>query len=113
MVKLKLKKGDPVIVIAGKDKGKKGEIIRVLPEERKVVVKGVNVVSRHLKANDERRPRSEELPLHIAKIAYLDPELGVATRIGFQIQEIPGSAESGNPEFRKVRIAKKSGKIIG
>jgi large subunit ribosomal protein L24 len=107
MVKLKLKKGDQVIVIAGKDKGKKGEIIRVLPNELKVVVRGVNIVNRHLKANDQRRPASEELPIHICKVAYLDPEQGVATRLGFKFEQV------GDLPARKVRIAKKSGKIIG
>ena len=101
--KLKIKKGDEVIIVTGKDKGKKGMVIEVLPMESRVKVQGVNLVKRH------RRPTqtspggidSVEASMHISNVAHVDPESGKATRIGYRV-------EKGN----KVRVAKASGKVI-
>ena len=103
MSRLKLKKGDEVIVTAGKDKGKTGEIIKVLPKDSKVVVQGVNMVSRHQRQTktEEGGIISKEMPLHISNVAMLDPQDGKAVRVGFKIED-----------GRKVRIAKRSGDVI-
>ena len=101
--KLKIKKGDEVIVVTGKDKGKKGTVLEVLPMESRVKVQGVNLVKRH------RRPTQTspggidnvEASMHISNVAHVDPESGKATRIGYRV-------EKGN----KVRVAKASGKVI-
>ena len=101
--KLKIKKGDEVIIVTGKDKGKKGTVIEVLPMESRVKVQGVNLVKRH------RRPTqtspggidSFEASMHISNVAHVDPDSGKATRVGYRLEE-------GN----KVRVAKASGKVI-
>ena len=101
--KLKIKKGDEVIIVTGKDKGKKGTVLEVLPMESRVKVQGVNLVKRH------RRPTQTspggidnvEASMHISNVAHVDPESGKATRIGYRV-------EKGN----KVRVAKASGKVI-
>jgi large subunit ribosomal protein L24 len=100
----KLKKGDKVIVTSGRDKGKRGEIIRVYPAEDRVLVSGVNVVKRHQKqtARVQGGIVSKEAPLHRSKVAHADPRTGEATRVGFKI------LETG----RKVRFAKKSGEVL-
>ena len=98
----KLKKGDKVVVIAGKDKGRNGEITRVLPAEGKAVVSGVNVAIRHTKqsAQGQGGRIAKELPIQLSNLALLDAN-GKATRVGFRI-------ENGE----KVRYAKKSGETI-
>ena len=101
--KIKIKKGDEVIVVTGKDKGKKGQVLEVMPSESRVKVQGINMVKRH------RRPTQTapggidniEASMHISNVAHVDPETGKATRIGY-------SFENGN----KVRVAKASGKVI-
>ena len=101
--KLKIKKGDEVIIVTGKDKGKKGTVLEVLPMESRVRVQGVNLVKRH------RRPTQTspggidnvEASMHISNVAHVDPESGKATRVGYRLEE-------GN----KVRVAKASGKVI-
>jgi large subunit ribosomal protein L24 len=100
----KLKKGDKVIVTSGRDKGKRGEIIRVYPAEDRVLVSGVNVVKRHQKqtARVQGGIVSKEAPLHRSKVAHADPRTGEATRVGFKI------LETG----RKVRFAKTSGEVL-
>jgi large subunit ribosomal protein L24 len=102
--KFKLKKGDEVIVIAGKDKGKKGAIIKMLPEKSRVVVSGVNVVKKHKKPDQmgEGGIISKELPLHISNVALVDPKTGKASRIGFKV------LKDGN----KTRVAKASGEVV-
>jgi large subunit ribosomal protein L24 len=104
MPKLKIKKGDSVIVISGRDKGKTGEVLRVLPAESRVVVQGVNVAKRHT------RPRmgepggivEKELAIHISNVAHIDPQSRRPTRIGFRY------LDGG----RKVRFARRSGEVI-
>jgi large subunit ribosomal protein L24 len=99
----KLKKGDQVIVLAGKDKGRKGEVTRVIPKENKAVVSGVNVAIRHQKqsAQGQGGRIAKELPIELSNLALVDPKTGEATRVGFRI-------ENGE----KVRFAKKSGETI-
>jgi len=102
--KLKIKKGDKVIVIAGRDRGRTGEVLRVIPAESRLLVQGVNVVKRHTR----QRPGEtggiveKEAPIHVSNVAHVDPKDGKATRVGFKIVE-------GN---RKVRFAKRSGEMI-
>ena len=104
MLKLKLKKGDKVIVIAGKDKGKTGEITKVLVKESKVLVSGINMVKRHTKPTQENAGGiiSKEMPIHISNVAFIDPKTSKATRLGFKIDK----------DGRKVRVAKKSGEVV-
>ena len=104
MPKLKIKKGDNVVVIAGRDKGKTGEVLRVLPAERRVVVQGVNMVKRHTKPRmgDPGGIVEKELALHISNIAHVDPASGKPTRIGYKLLD----------DGRKVRVARRSGEVI-
>ncbi|MGB0507179.1 MAG: 50S ribosomal protein L24 [Pikeienuella sp.] len=99
----KLKKGDKVIVLAGKDKGKEGEVTKVMPTENRAVVSGVNIVIRHTKqsqtAQGGRIPT--EAPIQISNLALVDPKEGGATRVGFKMVD-----------GKKVRFAKKSGEVI-
>jgi large subunit ribosomal protein L24 len=104
MVKLKIKKGDEVIVITGKDKGKKGKVIKVLPEQNRAIVSGINVARKHTKASQtsEGGIVSKELSIHISNVAHIDPKTGGATKVSFEILA----------DGSKVRVAKKSGEII-
>jgi len=104
MASLKIKKGDHVIVIAGRDKGKHGEVVEMLPKEQRALVRGVNVVRRHQKqtAAQEGGIISKEAPIHLSNIAIADPKSGKPTRVGFRIEA----------DGRKVRIAKRSGAEI-
>lgn len=103
MSKVKLRKGDEVIVTAGKDKGKTGDIIKVMPKDNKVVVQGVNMVSRHQRQTktEEGGIIQKEMPLDISNVSMLDPKDGKPVRVGFKIED-----------GRKVRIAKRSGEVI-
>jgi len=100
----KIRKGDDVIVITGRDKGKKGEVLRVLPKEGRVVVQGVNMVKRHTRpsANQAGGIVEKEVPIHISNVSLIDPDGGNATRVGFKFLE----------DDRKVRYAKRSGEMI-
>ena len=101
--KFKIRKGDQVVVITGRDKGKKGEVLEVLRAESRVRVQGVNMVKRHRRAtqNDAGGIVSKEAPLHISNVAHVDPESGAATRVGFEVKD-----------GEKVRVAKRSGKAL-
>lgn len=102
--KLKIKKNDNVVVLAGNDKGKKGRVIEVLVNDGRVLVEGVNIVSRHTKpnaANPNGGIVKKEAPIHISNVALVDPKSGAATRVGRKV-------ENG----KIVRIAKKSGEVI-
>lgn len=105
MMKFKIKKGDEVVVITGKNKGKKGRVLKVLPKENRAVVSGINIVRKHTKPSqvNEGGIIQKELPIHISNIAHVDPTTGVPTKIGFKILA----------DGSKVRVAKKSGEIIG
>ena len=101
----KIKKGDYVIVISGKDKGRKGEVTKVFPKEQRVIVSGVRMVKRHVRPTQfdpEGGIRTFEAPIHVSNVAHIDPNDGVATRVGF------GTSKDG----RKIRVAKKSGAPI-
>ena len=104
MNKLKLKKGDKVIVVAGKNKGNTGEIIKVYPNKNRVMVRGINIVKRHTKPtqNNAGGIVEKEGTIHISNIAYLDEKENKPSRLGFKILE----------DGRKVRMSKKSGEVI-
>jgi large subunit ribosomal protein L24 len=99
----KLRKGDNVGVLAGKDKGRKGEITRVIPKENKAVVGGVNVAIRHTRQSQNAQGGriAKEMPIALSNLALVDPKTGEATRVGFRTE--------GD---KKVRYAKKSGETI-
>ena len=101
--KFKIKKGDQVVVITGRDKGKKGEVLEVLRAESRVRVQGVNMVKRHRRAtqNDAGGIISMEASLHISNVAHVDPESGAATRVSFEVKD-----------GKKVRVARRSGKAL-
>jgi large subunit ribosomal protein L24 len=102
--KLKVKKGDRVVVIAGRDKGKRGAVLRVIPDENRALVEGVNVVRRHQKQTPQQDGGivSKEAPIHISNIALEDPSGGEPTRVGYKFLD----------DGRKVRVAKRSGETI-
>lgn len=104
MPSLKIKKGDRVVVTSGRDKGKHGEVIQVMPSESRALVRGVNIVRRHQKqsASQEGGIISKEGPIHLSNLALEDPKDGAATRVGFKFLE----------DGRKVRFAKRSGEVI-
>ncbi len=101
----KVKKGDRVIVLAGRDKGKTGQVLRVIPADERVVVQGVNVVKRHQRPSQtdpEGGIKTFEAPVHISNVAHIDPRDGKPTRVGFKTDE----------QGRKFRYAKRSGEAI-
>lgn len=102
--KFKIKKGDRVVVITGRDKGKTGEVMRVLREEARVVVQGINMVKRHTKPSAASTGGivEKEAALHISNVAHVDPKTSKATRVGYKV------LDGG----RKVRVARKSGETI-
>jgi large subunit ribosomal protein L24 len=102
-IKLKIKKGDTVVVIAGRDKGKQGEVLSTLPTENRAVVSGVNLVKRHTKAQgaNEGGIVTKSLSIHVSNLALRDPKDGKPTRVGYKMV--------GD---KKVRFAKRSGETI-
>jgi large subunit ribosomal protein L24 len=101
----RIRKDDTVIVLAGKDKGRSGKVLMVMPKEERVVVEGVNMVKRHQKpdiAHPQGGVVSKEAPIHISNVGVRDPKTGKATRVGFKIV---GEGASR----RKVRVARGSG----
>ena len=104
MAAAKIRKGDTVVILSGKDKGKTGEVIRSMPKESKVVVSGVNVAARHRKpsqVNPQGGIERKEAPMHVSKVAIADPKTGKATRVRFEERD-----------GKKVRVAAKSGELI-
>jgi large subunit ribosomal protein L24 len=102
--KLKIKKGDQVVVLSGRDRGKKGEVLKMFPKEDRAVVQGVHMVKRHNRASP-RQPAGiveKEATIHISNIAHVDPDTGRPTRVGYRFLE----------DGRKVRFAKRSGEVI-
>jgi large subunit ribosomal protein L24 len=99
-----IKKGDKVIVRTGRDKGKKGEVLKMFPSEDRALVQGVNVVKRHQRQTQTQQAGivTKESPIHLSNIAHVDPKSGKATRIGTKTLG----------DGRKVRFAKKSGEVI-
>lgn len=102
--KFKLKKGDKVIVIAGRDKGKKGEILKVVTKDDRVIVSGVNMVKRHTKPSMQGAGGivAKEAAIHISNVAFVDPKEGKATRLGYKELK----------DGRKVRVARRSGEVV-
>ena len=100
----RIKKGDKVVVLTGRDKGRSGEVIRVIPKESRALVRGVNMVTRHQKqsAAQEGGLIRKESPIHLSNVAIADPTDGKPTRVGFKTLE----------DGRKVRVAKRSGETI-
>jgi large subunit ribosomal protein L24 len=100
----KLRKGDRVVVLAGRDKGKEGEILQVMPKDGRAIVSGINVVIRHTRQtqNQQGGRLSKEAPIDLSNIALVDPKDGGPTRVGFKFLE----------DGAKVRFAKKSGEVI-
>ena len=100
----KVRKGDRVVVTTGRDKGKKGEVLRVYPDESRVLVAGINVVKKHQKQTQREQGGivTKEAPIHVSNVAHIDPKSGEPTRVGFKMLA----------DGRKVRIAKKSGESI-
>jgi large subunit ribosomal protein L24 len=102
--KLKIKKGDKVVVIAGKDKGKRGEVLKVLPAESRLIIQGINMVKRHTRPamGNPGGIVDKEASIHVSNVAHADPKDDKPTRVGFKTLE----------DGRKVRFAKRSGEVI-
>jgi large subunit ribosomal protein L24 len=100
----KIRKGDKVVVLSGKDKGRTGEVLRVLPKDDKAVVRGINQVRRHQRQTQSQEGGiiTKEAPIHLSNIALVDPKDGKPTRVGFRIEK----------DGTKVRVAKRSGEVI-
>lgn len=104
MASMKIKKGDNVVVLTGRDKGKRGEVIEVIPKDSRALVRGVNVVRRHQRqtAAQEGGIISKEGPIQLSNLALEDPKDGKPTRVGFKVLA----------DGKKVRVAKRSGEQI-
>ncbi|HEY0146296.1 MAG: 50S ribosomal protein L24 [Methylovirgula sp.] len=100
----KIKKGDKVVVLTGRDKGRGGEVLQVLPREERAVVRGVNIIKRHQRQTPSQEGGiiSKESTIHLSNLALADPKDGKATRVSFKILD----------DGRKVRVAKRSGDLI-
>lgn len=100
----KIKKGDRVVVLTGRDKGRSGEVIRVEPKEERALVRGLNTVKRHQRQTAKQNAGiiTKEAPIHLSNLAIADPKTGKPSRVGFKILE----------DGRKVRFAKRSGELI-
>ena len=104
MPKLKIKKGDSVVVISGRDKGKRGEVLRVFPTDNRVIVQNVHVARRHTKQQlgNPGGIVEKEATIHVSNVAHIDPQSGGPTRVGYRLLE----------DGRKVRVARRSGEVI-
>ncbi|QCK87133.1 50S ribosomal protein L24 [Phreatobacter aquaticus] len=100
----KIKKGDKVVVLTGRDKGRSGEVIQVMPTESRALVRGVNIVKRHQRQSQTQEGGiiSKEAPIHLSNLAVADPKDNKPTRVGFKVLA----------DGKKVRVAKKSGETI-
>ena len=101
----KIRKGDRVQVLAGRDKGRRGEVLRVLPKENRAVVQGVNLVKRHQRPMGLNQPGGiieKEAPIHLSNLALIDPKTDKPTRVGFTVLA----------DGRKVRVARASGEVL-
>ena len=104
MASLNVKKGDKVIVLSGRDKGKRGEVLEARPKENRVVVQGVNMVKRHQRPSMSQAGGiiEREAAIHVSNVAHIDPKDDKPTRVGVKVLE----------DGRKVRVAKRSGEVI-
>jgi large subunit ribosomal protein L24 len=102
--KLKIKKGDKVIVLTGRDKGRTGEVVKALPRENRVIVQGVNMIKRHTRPSQTGNGGiiEKEASIHASNVAHLDPKENKPTRVGFKTLD----------DGRKVRVARRSGEVI-
>jgi large subunit ribosomal protein L24 len=100
----KIRKGDKVVILSGKDKGRSGEVLSVQPKEDTAIVRGINIIVRHQRQSQAQEGGliRKEAPIHLSNIALADPKDGKPTRVGFQIQA----------DGKKVRVAKRSGEVI-
>lgn len=101
---MRIKKGDKVVVIAGREKGKEGTVAKVLPKEEKVVITGLNMVKKHIKPNQaepEGKITEKEAPIHVSNVALVDPKTKKATKVRYEVKD-----------GKKVRVAKKSSTVI-
>jgi large subunit ribosomal protein L24 len=100
----KIRKGDNVVVLSGKDKGRSGEVLRVMPKEDKAIVRGINIIVRHQRQSQAQEGGliRKEAPIHLSNIALADPKDGKPTRVGFRLEA----------DGKKVRVAKRSGEVI-
>ena len=101
----RIRKGDTVVVIAGADKGKRGEVLRVLPKDNRAVVQGVNVAKKHTKPRGMGQPGGiveSEATIHLSNLVLVDPKSDKPTRVGFRVLD----------DGRKVRVAKATGNVI-
>ena len=100
----KIRKGDKVVVLAGKDKGKTGEVIKFVPKEQRALIQGLNMVKRHQcqTQSQEAGIVAKEAPIHVSNLAIADPKDGKPTRVGFRIEA----------NGKKIRVAKRSGESI-
>ena len=111
----KIKKGDQVVVIAGRDKGKTGRVLEVLKDSDRVVVEGVQRVTKHVKAGQTARGtrtggiETIEAPIHVSNVMLVDPEAKKGTRVGFRLEQVE---RDGKTKTVRVRVAKRSGKDI-
>jgi len=105
MAKMKIKKGDTVIVRTGRDKGKQGSVLRALPTENKVIVQGVNVAKRHTRQSPTSQGGivEKEMPIHVSNVSHIDPKDNKPTRVGFKVLK----------DGTKTRVARRSGEVIG
>ncbi len=104
MKKFKIKTGDEVIILAGKDKGLKGKVLKIIKSKDRVLVEGVNIIKKHVKPSAENPQGGiveKEAPIHISNVALVDPKSGKATRVGFEMKD-----------GKKVRVSKKSKEVI-
>ncbi len=104
-IKLKIRKGDKIVVIAGKDKGKKGTVLSVIPSKLRLVVEGVNAAICHLKptqSNPQGGKKTKDMPIHYSNVQLLDPKVELPTRVGFKMLA----------DGKKVRFAKRSNEVI-
>ena len=99
----KIKKGDKVVVLAGRDKGNEGEVLRVVPKDDRVVVSGVNIIKRHTRPSQSSAGGiiTREAPIHVSNVAIVDPKDGKPTRVGFEVRD-----------GKKVRVSKRSGEAL-
>ncbi len=100
----RIRKGDTVVVLAGKDKGRSGEVLKVMPKDDKALVRGINMIKRHQRQTQAQEGGiiSKEAAIHLSNLAVADPKDGKPTRVGFQVQK----------DGKKVRVAKRSGELI-
>jgi large subunit ribosomal protein L24 len=103
-LKFRIRRGDNVVVLTGRERGKRGKVLRVLRKDGRVLVQGVNIVRRHTRPSQQSPGGvlEKEAPLHVSNIALVDPKLGKPTRVGFKWLE----------DGRKVRVAKRSGEVV-